>query len=78
MKKIFKSFKFRIYPNKEQKILLDKHFGACIFVFREWTCLNASKNILKQGLKILSGSVIESDIWQTKIVKKSTTTKLLK
>jgi len=33
MKTIFKSFKFRIYPNKEQKILLAKHFGANRFVF---------------------------------------------
>lgn len=31
--KIFKSFKFRIYPNKQQEILLVKHFGACRFVF---------------------------------------------
>jgi len=43
---------------------------------REWTCLcsenhdrdfNASKNILKQGLKILSGSGIESDIKQKQV-----------
>jgi hypothetical protein len=40
MKTIFKSFKFRIYPNK---------------------------NILKQGLKILSGSGIESDIKQKQV-----------
>ena len=33
MKTIFKSFKFRIYPNKEQEILLAKHFGACRFIY---------------------------------------------
>lgn len=33
MKTIFKSFKFRIYPNKEQEVLMAKHFGACRFVF---------------------------------------------
>ena len=100
MKTIFKSFKFRIYPNKEQEVLLSKHFGANRFVFnhylhvkkslnyydnandltlsnRGWECLscgeihdrdfNASKNILKQGLKILSGSGAESDIKQKQV-----------
>ena len=36
MKKIYKSFKFRLYPNKEQEILLSKHFGACRFVFNHY------------------------------------------
>ena len=52
MKTIFKSFKFRIYPNKEQEILLAKHFGACRFVFnyylnkRKETYLGEDKNSL--------------------------------
>ena len=33
MKTIFKSFKFRIYPNDEQEILLSKHFGCSRFVY---------------------------------------------
>lgn len=34
MKKlIYKSYKFRIYPNNSQKELLNKHFGACRFVY---------------------------------------------
>ena len=36
MKTIFKSFKFRIYPNKDQEILMAKHFGACRFVFNHY------------------------------------------
>ncbi len=33
MKVIHKSYKFRIYPTKEQEILLSKHFGHCRFIF---------------------------------------------
>jgi putative transposase len=36
MKKIYKSYKFRIYPNSEQEILLVKHFGACRFVYNRF------------------------------------------
>lgn len=30
---MIKAFKFRLYPNKEQEILLSKHFGACRFIY---------------------------------------------
>ncbi len=30
---MLKAFKYRIYPNKEQSILLSKHFGACRFIY---------------------------------------------
>jgi len=33
MKKINKTYKFRIYPNKHQKILLSNHFGCSRFVY---------------------------------------------
>ena len=36
MKKIHKSYKFRIYPTKEQESLLSKHFGHCRFVFNRF------------------------------------------
>lgn len=36
MKIIHKSYKFRIYPDNEQKILLAKHFGATRFVFNHY------------------------------------------
>lgn len=42
MKIIHKSYKFRIYPNEEQKILLSKHFGAARFVFNYY--LNKRKD----------------------------------
>ena len=30
-----KAYKFRLYPNKEQKILLDKNFGCVRFVYNK-------------------------------------------
>lgn len=32
-KTIIKGHKIRIYPNKEQKILIEKHFGCCRFIW---------------------------------------------
>ncbi len=36
MKVINKSYKIRLYPNKEQKTLLDKHFGCVRFVYNHF------------------------------------------
>lgn len=36
MKLIHKSYRFRIYPTKEQEILLSKHFGHCRFVYNRF------------------------------------------
>jgi putative transposase len=36
MKLIHKSYKFKIYPTKEQESLLSKHFGHCRFVFNRF------------------------------------------
>jgi len=36
MKVINKSYKVRIYPNKEQKVLLEKHFGCIRFVYNHF------------------------------------------
>jgi putative transposase len=33
MKKVNKTYKFRIYPNKHQKTLLSKHFGCSRFIY---------------------------------------------
>ena len=36
MKVINKSYKIRLYPNKEQKILMEKHFGCVRFVYNHF------------------------------------------
>ena len=52
MKTIFKSFKFRIYPNKEQESLIARHFGACRFVFNHY--LNKRKETYLENKKSLN------------------------
>ena len=51
MSKIHKSYKFRISPDNEQKILLSKHFGATRFVFNRY--LNSRKETYLEEKKSL-------------------------
>lgn len=64
MKTIFKSYKFRIYPNKEQEILLAKHFGACRFVFNHY--LNKRKETYLEDKKSLNYYDNANDLTQLK------------
>jgi len=64
MKTIFKSFKFRIYPNKDQEILLAKHFGACRFVFNHY--LNKRKETYIENKKSLNYYDNANDLTQLK------------
>jgi len=65
MKTIFKSFKFRIYPNKKQEILLAKHFGANRFVFNHY--LNSRKeSYLGEDKKSLNYYDNANDLTQLK------------
>ena len=64
MKTIFKSFKFRIYPNKDQEILLSKHFGACRFVFNHY--LNKRKESYLEDKKSLNYYDNANDLTQFK------------
>ena len=53
MNKVHKSYKFRLYPNDEQKILLAKHFGHCRFIFNHF--LNERKESYLNDKVSLSG-----------------------
>ena len=35
MKKMYKSFKYQLYPSNEQKILINKTFGCCRFIYNK-------------------------------------------
>lgn len=41
---MLKSYRYRLYPTETQKVLLDKHFGSCRFVYN---LALETKNILQ-------------------------------
>lgn len=45
----YKSYKFRIYPNKEQKNIFEKYFGTCRFIYN--TILAYKIDSYKYGIK---------------------------
>jgi putative transposase len=50
---MLKAFKYRIMPNKEQKVLLEKHFGCVRFVWN-WALgkkMEASGQLKKSWMK---------------------------
>lgn len=49
MKEVLKSYKYRIEPNTEQKILLNKHFGSVRYVYNYF--LNERKNQYRETKK---------------------------
>jgi len=49
---LFKSFKFRLYPNKEQEILISKHLGSNRFVYNYF--LNKRIELYKENQKTLT------------------------
>ena len=77
--KINKTFKYRIYPSKEQEVLLAKHFGAKRFVFnyfldkRKQTYLESKKSLnYYDNAKVLTAIKKEDDyIWMKEINSQS-------
>lgn len=59
-----KAYKFRIYPNKEQEILINKTFGCCRFVFNHF--LAKWDNTYKETGKGLSYNTCSSQLTQLK------------
>ena len=48
----YKAYKYRIYPNKEQQELINKHIGCCRFVYN--LCLEKKINAYKTSKKSIS------------------------
>lgn len=61
---INKGFKYRIYPNKEQKEIFEKHFGCARFVYNYG--LNRKINEYKETRKTLSYFVLQNELPELK------------
>ena len=48
----YKAYKYRIYPNREQQELINKHIGCCRYVYN--LCLEKKINAYKTSKKSLS------------------------
>lgn len=59
-----KAYKFRIYPNKEQEILINKTFGCCRFVFNHF--LAKWSDVYKETGKGLTYNACSSQLTQLK------------
>jgi putative transposase len=55
-----KSYKFRIYPNKEQQILIQKTFGCCRFVYNQY--LAKRIELYKEDKSIMNYNACSNDL----------------
>jgi putative transposase len=73
METIYKAFKYRIYPNQEQAVLINKHIGSCRWIYNY--ALNKKVEAYKKNKTKLSRFDISKDLPQ---LKKNEETKWLK
>lgn len=59
-----KAYKFRLYPNKEQSILIQKTFGSCRFVFNRY--LDKRIELYKDEKKTMNYNACANDLTQIK------------
>src|SRR5690554_5294647 len=59
-----KAYKFRIYPNKQQEVLINKTFGCCRFIFNHF--LAKWNDTYKETGKGLSYNICSSQLPQLK------------
>ena len=51
-----RGFKYRIYPNACQREQIARTLGCCRFVYNRALDVNAARNILTEGKRILSNT----------------------
>ncbi len=65
---MLRAFKYRLYPNKEQIIKFNKHFGACRYIYN-WALENKIRTY-KEGDKSISRFTLNKEITELKQSKK--------
>lgn len=79
MKTIFRTYKFELQPTKEQKILLDKHFGCIRYVYNffldqrksQYQSNKKSDNYYKQAASLTELKKNEETIWLKEVNSQS-------
>ena len=61
---INRAYKYRIYPTKQQEVLLEKHFGSCRFVFNYF--LNRRKTAYLENKLTLNYYDLASELTELK------------
>lgn len=61
---MLKAYKYRLYPNREQRVLIEQHFGCTRFVYN-WA-LGLQNNYYQEHGKSLSRSAIQSQLMAMK------------
>lgn len=80
---MLKAFKYRIYPNAEQQILLNKHFGACRFIYnlaletKMAAYSSARINLNRYDLQVQMKELKQECIWLKEINAQSLQTELM-
>ena len=57
---MLKAYKYRLYPNREQRVLIEKHLGCTRFVYN-WA-LGLQNNYYQEHGKSLSRGAIQSQL----------------
>jgi len=80
---MLKAFKYRIYPNKEQEVLLSKHFGACRFLFNlaletKLVAYSSAKiNLSKTDLQVQLRDLKDECVWLKEVNSQSLQSELM-
>ena len=54
---MLKAYKYRIYPNNEQKIQIAKTFGCCRFVYNQYTGIPERSSMRKRKNQLVKPTV---------------------
>jgi putative transposase len=69
---MIRTLKVRLYPNVEQKVLLEKHFGSCRFVWNHFLEVRNRYYIKHRNERMKGPSVFDTMKTLTELKKETT------